>query len=82
MNIHSFLGPFIETNERYLTSIFCSTHFYHLLVLANVPCEIKKIAKYDNKLKISTLEFTTTITLNYIWNSNTEENFSEMTCYF
>ena len=32
-------------------SIFCSTHFYHLLVLANFPCEIKEINKYNNKLK-------------------------------
>ena len=51
MNIHSFLGPFIETNERYFASIFCSTHFYHLLLLANFPCEIKKVNKYKNKLK-------------------------------
>ena len=38
--------------------------------------------KITRNLKISTLEFTTTITLNYIWNSNVEEDLSEMTCYF
>ena len=38
-------------NTSHEVSIFCSTRFYHLLVLANFSCEIKQINKYNNKLK-------------------------------
>ena len=77
----AFFRPFIEKNEPYF--IRGKYILQHPLLLANFPCEIKKINnKYNNKFKNFYLGFTTTITLNYIWNSSTEEDFSEMTCYF
>ena len=55
LSIHlAFLVPSLElmNGTLYEVSIFCSTHFYHLLFLANFPCEIKKINnKYNKKFK-------------------------------
>ena len=41
----AFLVPSLEQMDgtSYKVSLFCSTHFYHLLFLANFPCEIKSI---------------------------------------
>ena len=40
----AFLFTLLEhmNGASYEVSIFCSTHFYHLLILANFPSEIKK----------------------------------------
>ena len=55
LSIHlAFLVPSLEqmNGTSYEVSIFRSTHFYHLLFLANFPCEIKKINnKYNKKFK-------------------------------
>ena len=50
----AFLVPLLEqmNGTSYGISIFCITHFYHLLFLANFPCEIKKVnIKYNSKFK-------------------------------
>ena len=50
----ALLVPSLEqmNGTSYEVSIFCSTHFYHLLFSADFPCEVKKINnKYNNKLK-------------------------------
>ena len=75
----AFLFTLLEhmNGASYEVSIFCSTHFNHLLILANFPCEIKKINNKDNrKLKNFYPLILYNDTLNYIWNSNIEEDFS------
>ena len=50
----ALLVPSLEqmNGTSYEVSIFCSTHFYHLLFLTNFPGKIKKVNyKYNNKFK-------------------------------
>ena len=53
----AFLVPLLEqmNGASYKVSIFCSTHFYHFLFLANFLCEIKKI---NNKAVVDATRLT------------------------
>ena len=53
----AFLVPLLEqmNGTSYEVSIFCSTHFYHFLFLANFLCEIKKI---NNKAVVDATRLT------------------------